>query len=40
MAKAGFRVKYEEPRELHARMMREIPLWKEIVERAGLADKK
>ncbi len=39
MAKAGFQVKYEGPQELHARMVREIPLWKEIVERAGLAAK-
>jgi tripartite-type tricarboxylate transporter receptor subunit TctC len=39
MAKAGFRVQYEGPQELHARMVREVPLWKEIVERAGLAKK-
>jgi len=37
MANAGFRVKYEGPQELHARMLREIPLWREIVDRAGLA---
>jgi tripartite-type tricarboxylate transporter receptor subunit TctC len=36
MLKAGFAVKYEGPDELHARMVREIPIWKEIVERAGL----
>jgi hypothetical protein len=30
-------VKYEGPDELHARMVREMPVWKEIVERAGLA---
>jgi tripartite-type tricarboxylate transporter receptor subunit TctC len=36
MLKAGFAVKYEGPEELHARMVREIPIWKEIVERAGL----
>jgi tripartite-type tricarboxylate transporter receptor subunit TctC len=36
MLKAGFMVKYEAPEQLHARMVREIPLWKEIVERAGL----
>ncbi len=36
MLKAGFMVKYEGPEQLHARMAREIPLWKEIVERAGL----
>jgi tripartite-type tricarboxylate transporter receptor subunit TctC len=39
MANAGFRVKYEGPQELHARMLREIPLWREIVDRAGLAAK-
>ena len=40
MANAGFRIKYEGPQELHARMVREIPLWKEIVERARLGAKK
>jgi len=39
MLKAGFLVKYEGPEDLHARMLREIPIWKEIVERAGLAKK-
>jgi tripartite-type tricarboxylate transporter receptor subunit TctC len=39
MLNAGFLVKYEAPDELRARMAREIPLWKEIVERAGLARK-
>ena len=39
MAKAGFLVQYEGPEALHARMVREIPVWKEIVERAGLAKK-
>ena len=39
MAKAGFLVQYEGPDALHARMVREIPIWKEIVERAGLAKK-
>lgn len=39
MLKAGFLVKYEGPAELHARMEREMPIWKEIVERAGLAKK-
>ena len=39
MLKAGFLVKYEGPNELHARMMREVPIWKEVVERAGLAKK-
>lgn len=39
MLNAGFLVKFEGPAELRARMLREIPLWKEIVERAGLAQK-
>ncbi|HEX5508006.1 MAG TPA: tripartite tricarboxylate transporter substrate binding protein [Pseudolabrys sp.] len=39
MLKAGFLVKYEGPAELHARMEREIPVWKEIVERARIAKK-
>ena len=39
MLKAGFMVKYEGPDELRARMAREVPMWKEIVERAGLAKK-
>jgi tripartite-type tricarboxylate transporter receptor subunit TctC len=39
MLKAGFMVKYEGPEELHARMVREIPVWKQIVERAGIAKK-
>jgi tripartite-type tricarboxylate transporter receptor subunit TctC len=37
MLTAGFMVKYEGPDELRTRMVREVPLWKEIVERAGLA---
>ena len=36
MLNAGFMVKYEGPEDLHSRMVREIPMWKEIVERAGL----
>lgn len=36
MLNAGFMVQYEGPEQLHARMAREIPMWKEIVERAGL----
>jgi hypothetical protein len=32
-------VKYEGPEDLHARMVRQIPMWKEIVERAGLEQK-
>src|SRR6185312_11237162 len=39
MLKAGFLVKYEGPDELHARMAREVPMWKELVDRAGLAKK-
>ncbi|MBI4365706.1 MAG: hypothetical protein HY543_02690, partial [Deltaproteobacteria bacterium] len=39
MLKAGFMVKFEGPDELHARMVREVPIWQEIVERAGLAKK-
>jgi tripartite-type tricarboxylate transporter receptor subunit TctC len=39
MLNAGFMVKYEGPEALHARMVREIPRWKEIVERAGLEKK-
>jgi len=37
MLDAGFMVKFEGPDDLHARMVREVPMWKEIVERAGLA---
>ena len=37
MLTAGFLVKYEGPEDLRARMAREIPMWKEVVERAGLA---
>ena len=39
MLNAGFMVKYEGPEDLHSRMVREIPLWKEIVQRAGLEKK-
>jgi tripartite-type tricarboxylate transporter receptor subunit TctC len=39
MLNAGFMVKYEGPEDLHSRMVREIPRWKEIVERAGLENK-
>jgi tripartite-type tricarboxylate transporter receptor subunit TctC len=39
MLNAGFMVKYEGPEDLHSRMVRDIPMWKEIVERAGLAKK-
>jgi len=37
MLNAGFAVKFEGPDELRTRMAREVPMWKEIVERAGLA---
>lgn len=40
MARAGFRVSYEGPEDLHARMVREIPFWQEIVTRAGLVGKR
>ena len=39
MLQAGFMVKFEGPDELKARMAREVPVWKEIVDRAGLAKK-
>jgi len=37
MLNAGFMVNFEGPDALRARMVREVPMWKEIVERAGLA---
>jgi tripartite-type tricarboxylate transporter receptor subunit TctC len=39
MLSAGFMVKYEGPDDLHSRMVRQIPMWKEIVERAGLVQR-
>jgi tripartite-type tricarboxylate transporter receptor subunit TctC len=39
MLNAGFMAKYEGPEDLHSRMVRELPIWKEIVERAGLEKK-
>jgi tripartite-type tricarboxylate transporter receptor subunit TctC len=39
MLKAGFLVEYEGPDELRARIAREVPLWKEVVERAGIGSK-
>ena len=36
MSKMGFRAGYLGPEELHARMVKELPMWKEIVERAGI----
>jgi tripartite-type tricarboxylate transporter receptor subunit TctC len=39
MLNAGFAVEYEGPDGLRTRMARELPMWKEIVERAGIAQK-
>jgi tripartite-type tricarboxylate transporter receptor subunit TctC len=39
MLSAGFMVKYGGPEDLHSRMVRDIPMWKEIVQRAGLEQK-
>jgi tripartite-type tricarboxylate transporter receptor subunit TctC len=39
LRKAGFAVAFEGPDELHERVMREIPMWHEIVERVGLSKK-
>ena len=39
MLGAGFMVKYGGPEDLHSRMVRDIPKWKEIVQRAGLEQK-
>jgi tripartite-type tricarboxylate transporter receptor subunit TctC len=36
MLKASFAVKFEGPQELHARIAREVPMWKDIVDRAGI----
>jgi tripartite-type tricarboxylate transporter receptor subunit TctC len=36
MQKASFAVQYEGPDQLRARIAREVPMWKELVERAGL----
>lgn len=36
MLKASFAVKYEGPQALRARIAREVPMWKDIVERAGI----
>ena len=36
MRKIGFNAGYAGPEELHARMAKEMPMWKEIVERAGI----
>jgi len=39
MLSAGFLVQYEAPDVLRARIAREVPLWKEVVERAGIGRK-
>ena len=36
MLKASFAVKFEDPGELAARIAREVPMWKELVDRAGI----
>lgn len=39
MLKIGFRAGYAGPEALHARMAKELPMWKEIVDRAGIKKK-
>jgi tripartite-type tricarboxylate transporter receptor subunit TctC len=39
MLKAGFAVQTEGTDELRARIAREVPMWKQVVERAGIAGK-
>ena len=36
MLKASFAVEYEGPEQLRARIAREVPMWKDLVERAGI----
>jgi tripartite-type tricarboxylate transporter receptor subunit TctC len=36
MLKASFAVKYEGPEQLRARTAREVPMWKELVDKAGI----
>ena len=36
MLKASFAVQYEGPEQLRARIAREVPMWKDLVERAGI----
>src|SRR5262249_36402365 len=36
MLDAGMRLEYEGPEDLHARIIREIPIWKEIAKRPGV----
>ena len=39
MLKASFAVQFEGPDQLRARIAREVPMWKELVERAGHQDR-
>jgi tripartite-type tricarboxylate transporter receptor subunit TctC len=39
MLKAGFAVETEDTEQLRARIAREVPMWKEVVERAGIEGK-
>jgi tripartite-type tricarboxylate transporter receptor subunit TctC len=39
LLRAGFAAAFEGPDELHERVLREIPMWHEIVERVGLSKK-
>ena len=39
MLKASFAVKYEGPDQLRARTAREVPMWKELVDKAGIREK-
>jgi tripartite-type tricarboxylate transporter receptor subunit TctC len=36
MLDAGIRVQYEGPEDLYARIIREIPMWKEVAKRPGV----
>jgi tripartite-type tricarboxylate transporter receptor subunit TctC len=36
MLKASFAVQYEGPEQLRARIAREVPMWKDLVDRAGI----
>jgi tripartite-type tricarboxylate transporter receptor subunit TctC len=36
MLNVGVNLQYEGPEDLHARIMRELLMWKDIVKRAGL----
>jgi len=36
LEKVGLEAGYLGPNDLHARMAQEMPMWKEIVERAGI----